>query len=43
LEQLRALANGYRIRVADVDEPAVEVDTPEDLLKAEAYLRIAQQ
>jgi len=43
LEQLRALANGYRIRVADVDEPAVEVDAPEDLPKAEDYLRSAQQ
>jgi 3-deoxy-manno-octulosonate cytidylyltransferase (CMP-KDO synthetase) len=37
LEQLRALAHGYRIRVTDVDEPSVEVDTPEDLKKAEDY------
>jgi 3-deoxy-manno-octulosonate cytidylyltransferase (CMP-KDO synthetase) len=43
LEQLRALSNGYRIRVADVEEPSVEVDTPHDLQKAEAYLRSAQQ
>lgn len=43
LEQLRALSNGYRIRVADVEEPSVEVDTPDDLQKAEAYLRSAQQ
>lgn len=39
LEQLRALAHGFRIRVMDVEEPAVEVDTPEDLKKAEAYLK----
>ena len=37
LEQLRALAHGYRIRVTDVDEPSVEVDVPEDLKKAEDY------
>ena len=39
LEQLRTLAHGYRIRVADVNEPSVEVDTPKDLKKAEKYLR----
>ncbi len=39
LEQLRALSHGYRIRVADVEEPSVEVNTPEDLKKAEEYLR----
>ncbi len=39
LEQLRALGHGYRIRVADVNEASVEVDTPEDLVTAEKYLR----
>ncbi|HWP57223.1 MAG TPA: 3-deoxy-manno-octulosonate cytidylyltransferase [Candidatus Acidoferrales bacterium] len=38
LEQLRALTYGYPIRVVEVEEPAVEVDTPEDLKKAQAYL-----
>jgi 3-deoxy-manno-octulosonate cytidylyltransferase (CMP-KDO synthetase) len=38
LEQLRALVYGYRIYVATVDERSVEVDTPEDLQKAERYL-----
>ena len=39
LEQLRALAYGYRIFVAAVDERSIEVDTPEDLARAENYLR----
>jgi len=39
LEQLRALAYGYRIRVVDVYEPAVEVDSAGDLEKAERYLK----
>ena len=38
LEQLRALAYGHRIFVADVDERSIEVDTPADLAKAEKYL-----
>ncbi|MGD8399332.1 MAG: 3-deoxy-manno-octulosonate cytidylyltransferase [Bacillota bacterium] len=37
LEQLRALANGYRIKVAEVDFQAIGVDTPEDLEKVCAF------
>ena len=37
LEQLRALHYGFRIRVVDVAETGVEVDTPDDLERAEAY------
>lgn len=39
LEQLRALANGHRIYVANVEEGPVEVDTPEDLKRAERYFK----
>lgn len=39
LEQLRALVYGHRILVADVEERTVEVDTPEDLEKAEQYFK----
>ena len=31
LEQLRALHNGYRIRVLEASKPSIGVDTPEDL------------
>jgi 3-deoxy-manno-octulosonate cytidylyltransferase (CMP-KDO synthetase) len=37
LEQLRALAYGYAIFVAGVDDRSVEVDTAEDLAKAEHF------
>ena len=35
LEQLRALEWGYRISVSETARPTVEVDTPEDLRRAE--------
>jgi 3-deoxy-manno-octulosonate cytidylyltransferase (CMP-KDO synthetase) len=41
LEQLRALEYGYRIRVSRIEQtsvPTIEVNTPEDLVDAEAYL-----
>jgi 3-deoxy-manno-octulosonate cytidylyltransferase (CMP-KDO synthetase) len=39
LEQLRALEHGFRIKVEEVTEAAVEVDTPADLEKARELLR----
>jgi 3-deoxy-manno-octulosonate cytidylyltransferase (CMP-KDO synthetase) len=39
LEQLRAMVYGHHIFVADVEERSMEVDTPEDLEKAERYLK----
>jgi 3-deoxy-manno-octulosonate cytidylyltransferase (CMP-KDO synthetase) len=35
LEQLRALEWGYKIAVSETERPTVEVDTPEDLQRAE--------
>jgi 3-deoxy-manno-octulosonate cytidylyltransferase (CMP-KDO synthetase) len=39
LEQLRALENGYRIRVVTSVAPSPEVDTAEDLAAAEKFAR----
>jgi 3-deoxy-manno-octulosonate cytidylyltransferase (CMP-KDO synthetase) len=39
LEQLRALENGYQIYVARVDERSVEVDTVDDLRRAEKFIK----
>ena len=38
LEQLRALENGYRIKVTAVDYEPICVDTPEDLKKVATFL-----
>ena len=39
LEQLRWLQNGYRIRVGETDVETVGIDTPEDLQRAEGFLK----
>jgi len=38
LEQLRALEHGYRIRVCPNDAPVIEVNTPDDLVAATAFV-----
>jgi len=39
LEQLRALENGYKIRVLLTEHESIGVDTPEDVAKVEALLK----
>ena len=39
LEQLRWLQNGYRIRVGETDIETIDIDIPEDLSRAEVFLR----
>lgn len=40
LEQLRWLENGYKIRVAVCHTASIGIDTPEDLIKAENFLKV---
>jgi 3-deoxy-manno-octulosonate cytidylyltransferase (CMP-KDO synthetase) len=38
LEQLKALENGYTIKVVVLDHPIIDVNDPEDIEKVERYL-----
>ncbi len=40
LEQLRWLQNGYKIKVGTTDVETIGIDTPEDLKRAEEYLKV---
>jgi 3-deoxy-manno-octulosonate cytidylyltransferase (CMP-KDO synthetase) len=42
LEQLRALERGYRIRVVASVAPSLEVDTPDDLKRANQAAAVKQ-
>ena len=39
LEQLRWIENGYKIKVCETDVETIGIDTPEDLIRAEQYLK----
>ena len=43
LEQLRWLQNGYRIRVGITDVETVGIDTPDDLKRAEEFLKNSEE
>ncbi len=40
LEQLRALENGWRIKMLEIPHPTIGIDTPEDLARAEDILQM---
>jgi len=42
LEQLRVLENGSRIKMIETGHPALRVDTPEDIIKVEEFLKKRQ-
>lgn len=42
LEQLRAIENGYKIRVVETDYESIGVDTPEDLVKVARLFEAAE-
>jgi 3-deoxy-manno-octulosonate cytidylyltransferase (CMP-KDO synthetase) len=39
LEQLRVLENGFRIKMVEIAAPTLSVDTPEDIIRVEEFLR----
>jgi len=39
LEQLRVLENGYRIRMIEVPRPTLSVDTPQDIIPVEEFIK----
>jgi len=39
LEQLRAMENGYRIKMIEIPRSTLRVDTPQDIIRVEKFLR----
>jgi 3-deoxy-manno-octulosonate cytidylyltransferase (CMP-KDO synthetase) len=39
LEQLRVLENGFRIKMVEIPAPTLSVDTPQDIIRVEEYLK----
>jgi 3-deoxy-manno-octulosonate cytidylyltransferase (CMP-KDO synthetase) len=39
LEQLRALENGFKIKIIQTASPTLSVDTPEDIIKIEKFIK----
>ena len=42
-EQLRWIENGYKIKVGITEMETIGIDTPDDLLRAEQFLRSREQ
>jgi 3-deoxy-manno-octulosonate cytidylyltransferase (CMP-KDO synthetase) len=39
LEQLRVLENGYKIKMMEIPSPTLSVDTPQDIIRVEEFLK----
>jgi 3-deoxy-manno-octulosonate cytidylyltransferase (CMP-KDO synthetase) len=43
LEQLRALENGFEIKMIEISHPSLRVDTPRDIIRIEEYLEAGEK
>jgi 3-deoxy-manno-octulosonate cytidylyltransferase (CMP-KDO synthetase) len=43
LEQLRALENGFQIKMIEISHPGLRVDTPRDIIRVEEYIRAREK
>jgi 3-deoxy-manno-octulosonate cytidylyltransferase (CMP-KDO synthetase) len=42
LEQLRALENGFQIKMIEISHPSLRVDTPRDIIRVEEYMKAGE-